>query len=76
MHNLSFTLNPQAVVRIYHVISCLAKFGELVSLEATEHHVMFNTLALSLMLTCLFLVVVAYPKWVELFEDCVCLISI
>lgn len=39
MHTLGFTLSPEAVIRIHDAIVCLAKFSEIVSLEAREEKV-------------------------------------
>ena len=36
MHTLRFALNPEGVARIHDVVLCLAKFSEIVSLEARE----------------------------------------
>lgn len=36
MHMLNFTLSPEGVVRIHDAVLCLAKFSELVSLEARQ----------------------------------------
>lgn len=34
MHTLKFTLTPTGVARVHDALSCLAKFGETVSIEA------------------------------------------
>ncbi len=39
MHTLSFTLSLEGVVRIHDAVLCLAKFSEVVSLEAREDKV-------------------------------------
>ena len=39
MRILKFTLSPQAVVRVYDAVLCLAKFSEIVSLEASAEKV-------------------------------------
>ena len=39
MYLLSFTLSPEAVVRVHDAVLCLAKFSEVVSLEARPDHV-------------------------------------
>ena len=39
MHTLKFTLGPQGVVRIHDAVLCLAKFSEIVSLEARSDKV-------------------------------------
>ncbi len=38
-HALSFILSNEAVARIHDAVLCLAKFGELVSLEARRDRV-------------------------------------
>ncbi len=38
-HALSFVLSNEAVARIHDAVLCLAKFGELVSLEARRDRV-------------------------------------
>lgn len=39
MHTLSFSLTLEGVVRIHDAVLCLAKFSEVVSLEAREDKV-------------------------------------
>lgn len=39
MHTLSFTLSLEGVIRIHDAVLCLAKFSEVVSLEAREDKV-------------------------------------
>ncbi len=39
MHTLSFTLTLEGVVRIHDAVLCLAKFSEVVSLEARKDKV-------------------------------------
>ena len=39
MHTLKFTLSPEGVVRVHDAVLCLAKFSEIVSLEAREDKV-------------------------------------
>ncbi len=39
MHTLSFTLTLEGVVRVHDAILCLAKFSEVVSLEARKDKV-------------------------------------
>lgn len=39
MHTLSFTLSLEGVVRIHDAVLCLARFSEVVSLEAREDRV-------------------------------------
>ena len=39
MHTLSFTLTLEGVVRVHDAILCLAKFSEVVSLEACKDKV-------------------------------------
>ena len=39
MHPLRFVLKPEAVIRIHDAIQCLAKFSEIVSVEAREDKV-------------------------------------
>lgn len=39
MNTLSFSLTLEGVVRIHDAVSCLAKFSEVVSLEAREDKV-------------------------------------
>ena len=39
MHTLSFTLPLEGVVRIHDAVLCLAKFSEVVSLEARKDKV-------------------------------------
>jgi len=39
MHTLSFTLTLEGVVRIHDAVLCLAKFSEVVSLEARQDKV-------------------------------------
>lgn len=39
MHHLKFTLNPDHVTRIHDAVQCLAKFSDVVSLEARSNHV-------------------------------------
>ena len=39
MHTLDFALSSEGVTRFYDVLLCLAKFGELVSLEARRDSV-------------------------------------
>lgn len=40
-HTLSFTLTPDGVVRVHDAVLCLAKFSEVVSLEARQDRVIF-----------------------------------
>lgn len=49
MHTLEFSLSNESVARVYDAVLCLAKFGELVSLEARIDRVdqMFNPLHLA-----------------------------
>ena len=39
MHTLSFTLTLEGVVRVHDAVLCLAKFSEVVSLEARKDKV-------------------------------------
>lgn len=39
MHPLRFVLKPEAVIRVHDAVLCLAKFSEIVSLEAREDKV-------------------------------------
>lgn len=39
MPTLSFTISPQGLARFHDAISCLAKFNEIVSIEAKERGV-------------------------------------
>ena len=39
MHTLFFSLNLDGVARIHDAVSCLAKFGEMVSVEARRNQV-------------------------------------
>jgi cell cycle checkpoint control protein RAD9A len=43
MHTLSFTLTLQGVVRVHDAVMCLAKFSEIVSLEARRDKVRTST---------------------------------
>lgn len=42
MHTLSFSLTLEGVVRIHDAVLCLAKFSEVVSLEARKDKVREN----------------------------------
>lgn len=39
MHHLKFTVNLDRVTRIHDAIQCLAKFSDVVSMEARSNHV-------------------------------------
>ena len=43
MNTLSFILSPEAVIRLHDAVLCLAKFSEIVSLEAREDKVGLST---------------------------------
>ena len=51
MHTLSFTLPLEGVVRIHDAVLCLAKFSEVVSLEAHKDKVRDYLLPRGLQLT-------------------------
>ena len=46
MHSLSFSLTLEGVVRIHDAVLCLAKFSEVVSLEARKDKVRGNPFCL------------------------------
>ena len=55
MSVLKFAIDPHAVARVHDAVLCLAKFSEIVSLEATEDKVMPYRLVLGQELTSLLL---------------------